>query len=334
MIKVGVIGVGNIGYHHARVYSTTPGVKLVCVCDSDERRGKEVASRFNCRYYKDYRQMLSSEELQAISLAVPTTLHYSIGAEVLQAGINMLIEKPLAHSVEQASQLIQLAKRFNVIMAVGHVERYNPAVMELKRLISSGQLGEITSIVAKRVGMLPPQVKDSNVILDLATHDIDVINFLLDREPTDVVATAGMALLDYCYDHSEIFLKYENIGCFVQVNWITPVKIRTLSVTGTQAYAELNYVSQELCLFEINLEKTYTDFGDFVVKFGESRSVKIPITVKEPLRCEIECFLHAIQGGNAPIVTGEEALKALKVVERVLSALKGKTSNKGHNQES
>lgn len=266
--------------------------------------------------------MLTAGDVEAVSVAVPTSLHEAVGSAMLAAGLHTLIEKPLAMSVDGAQRLTSLANSRNLVLAVGHVERFNPAVIQLKRLIQDGALGAITSIQAKRVGLLPTRVPDTDVILDLAIHDIDIVTFLLEREPTEVAATAGSAILDHAYDHAEIFLKYDTLGCFIQANWITPVKIRTLTVTGSKAYAEVNYITQELKIFEATTATSHLDFPDFLAKFGQPKTGTVDLSKDEPLRRELEGFIAAVaHGDRTTLITGEDSLAALRVVERAQRSL-------------
>jgi UDP-N-acetylglucosamine 3-dehydrogenase len=245
--------------------------------------------------------------------------------DTLSARVHTLVEKPIARSIDQASELIEASHEYDVRLAVGHVERFNPAVQELKRRMKAGELGIISSLVARRVGVMPPRIKDVNVILDLAVHDIDVAMYLLDQEPSAVAASGGSALLsNNRLDHSEIFLEFGSIGCFIQANWITPIKIRTLSVTGDAGHAELNYVTQRLEIFQSNLERHFGDFGDFVVRFGTPQTIAADITPQEPLRLELKSFLDAVEGKGSVIVTGEEGMRALEVAERVKNAIADK----------
>ncbi len=321
MLRAAVIGVGNMGVNHARVYSQLEDVKLCAVVDADARRAEQVAARFHTNAYADYGEMLEREKPDAVTIAVPTRGHLQVALDVIRAGVHLLVEKPLAGTVAEAETIVRAAHAANLILAVGHIERFNPAVQELKRLVDIGALGEISSVIAKRVGVMPPQVKDANVIIDLAVHDIDLLNYFFDALPAAVLATAGHALLTERYDHAEIFLRYKNAGCFVQVNWITPLKIRTLSVTGEAGHAELNYVTQKLELYETTLAREYDTFGDFVIRFGDALKTTLPIAAREPLRAELENFIAAIRARRAPTVTGEDGVKALRVAEQVLENL-------------
>ncbi len=321
-MRVGVIGVGAMGLHHARNYAELPRAELAAIADTDAARVNQVAVRFNCRAYTDYREMIKQEHLDAISIAVPTTLHYRIAMDAIHAGIHVLLEKPIANTLEQAQELTAASHANGVFLQIGHVERFNPAVQELKRRMQAGELGKVSSIIARRVGVMPPRVKDVDVILDLAVHDIDVVRYLLDQEPIEVRATAGSALLSHNRnDHSEIFLAFNGVTCFLQSNWITPIKIRTLSVTSDVAHVELNYVTQRLDIFQSTLQHTYDDFGDFVVRFGTPQTIAVDSTPQEPLRLQLKSFLQAIAGQEPVIVTGEEAIRTLQVVERVKNSL-------------
>jgi UDP-N-acetylglucosamine 3-dehydrogenase len=320
-LRVGVIGVGNMGFHHARVYAGLDSVRLCAVADKDAKRASSAYARFGARAYADYLEMLEHEQLDAVSIAVPTHAHLETALRVIGHRVHLLVEKPLARNVFEAEQIVSAARNAHLHLAVGHVERFNPAVQELYRRIRDGVLGQITSVIARRVGVMPPQVKDANVIVDLAVHDLDILNYFFGALPTRATATAGHALLDNRYDHAEIFLEYAQAGCFVQANWITPLKIRTLSVTGDAGHAELNYVTQKLELYESVRSRTYDDFGDFVIRFGEAFKSQIEIPLYEPLRAELENFVSAIRNDSSPAVTGQDGVRALWVAEQIQECL-------------
>lgn len=320
-IRVGVIGVGNMGFHHARNYAEIPEAELVAVADANPERAHQVADKFHCRAYTSYLEMLQQESLDAVSVVVPTKMHHRVVMDTLRAGVHTLVEKPIAADLNQAAVMINEAYNQGLVLAVGHIERFNPAVRELKRRIQIGELGILTSIVTRRVGVVPPRIKDVDVILDMAVHDIDVILFLLGRLPNSVAAAASSVLLSDRFDHSEIFMRFGDIGCFVQANWITPIKIRTLSVTGSAGHAEVNYVTQQLEIFESHVARQFNDFGDFVISFGTPSKKIVEIQRQEPLRLELEEFLKMVRTGNGKIVTAEEAMQTLAVVQRVKESM-------------
>lgn len=311
MTRVGVIGTGSMGKNHIRVYSEIGGVDLVAISDISQDN-KDIAQKYRCRFYADYREMLKNENLDAVSIVVPTSLHKEVALDCIDNGINILMEKPISDTVENARIIIDRAEKKGIILAVGHIERFNPAVIKLKEIINGGDLGEITSMVARRVGIFPPQIKDANVYLDLAVHDIDIFNFLLEKDPLEIFSVAGRALSESREDHAWMMITYPGAVCINQVNWITPVKVRNLAVTGTKGYVELNYISQELKLYESRIEGNYDSFGDFVVKFGESKEKRLEINKEEPLKKELEHFVACVENKTEPLVTGLDGLKALK----------------------
>lgn len=318
IINVAVIGVGNMGRHHARNYFELPEANLVAVSDSRPEIGKEIAEKFNCKFYQNYRQMLRDEKIEAVSIVVPTKLHKQMAVDSIRAGKHILVEKPIASTLRDGQEIISEAKKRGVVLVVGHIERFNPAVRRLKDLIDQKKLGQIISIIAKRVGPSVPQIKDSGVLIDLAVHDIDIMAYLLEKEPTKIYVNGGRALSGGKEDYAEIFLNYGPISGYIQVNWITPVMIRELCVTGTKGYASLNYITQELNFFQSKYKKEYNDFGDFVIKFGTPQKISIPIEHQEPLKLELKSFLKSIQDKTAPEVSGEDGLRALRIALKAL----------------
>lgn len=317
-LKIAVIGVGNMGRHHARIYSEMKVCSLVAVADLNETVGKELAEKFRCTYYKNYLEMLATEKPDIVSVCVPTSMHYQIAKDVINTGSNLLIEKPITNDLKTAEELVRLAKERKVKLTVGHIERFNPAVRKLKELVDNGALGGITSIMAQRVGLFPSQIKDANVIIDVAIHDIDIFNYILNKEPESVVIGSGKALHDKREDYADIFIKYNGTNGFIEVNWITPVKIRMLTVTGTKGFAQVNYITQTITLYKSNYEKNYDEFGDFIVKFGNPEKEELQLSKSEPLKNELEHFVDCVKNNKTPLVSGEDAIKALRVALNML----------------
>jgi len=318
-MRVAVIGVGNMGKHHARVYSRLKNAKLVAVSDIDEKKRK-IAKRFGCKFYKNYRQMLEKENIDAVSVAVPTKFHKEVALECIKRGKNILVEKPISDTVEDAKQIVAAARKKRVKLTVGHTERFNPAVQKLREMIKRGELGRVTTIVARRVGVFPPQIKDASVIIDIGVHDIDVLNYLLGKKPKKIFARSGKALSRNRDDYADILLKYDGANAFIQVNWITPVKIRNLAVTGTKGYAELNYITQELVFYRSNY-RVIDDFSD-VIKFGTPEIVKIKVEKSEPLKLELDSFIDCVSKNKRPVVSGEDGLNALETALKAIRACK------------
>ncbi len=312
--RIAVIGLGNMGKHHARNYALLDNVELVAVCDLNRELADATAKKFNCKAYYDYKEMLQHEQLQAVSIAVPTSFHKEVALVCITQNLDVLIEKPIASTIKDAEEIIAKAKGKNVLLQIGHIERFNPAVKKLKEVIQDGKLGEVTSIIARRVGAVPVQVRDANVIIDLAVHDIDIINYLYESLPETVLGNIGKAMIEKREDYAEIFLKYGKRSGFIQVNWITPIKIRNLSVTGSKGYAELNYITQELVVYESNYTKEMVDeYGDYVIKFGIPNKTQVGVESIEPLFLELEDFVRCVRTRQTPLVTGEIGLQALQI---------------------
>ena len=318
-LKVAVVGTGVMGKFHVRNYSEIPEVELAAVCDVNEKEGKAIASNFNCRFYKDYRDLAKNEELDIVSVAVPTKFHKEVAIFFLENKVNVLLEKPIADTVENAEEIVEAAKRYKAKLAIGHVERFNPAVSKVKELVDSGRLGTINSIIVRRIGQYPIQIKDSDVVIDLAVHDIDIVNYLLGKLPTEITANCGKSIGEHKNDYADIFMKYGSTSALIQVNWITPVKIRKLSINGSKGYLEMDYITQDIDLYESNYDKVTDDFGDFVIKFGSPKVVKIDVKKEQPLRREILSFISAVKENKEPYVTTKQALDALKIAIKVSS---------------
>ena len=317
-LKAAVVGVGSMGRHHARNYADMKNVDLVAVCDPDEAAGKKIARQFNTKYYKDHTEMFEAEKPDLVTIAAPTKWHHPIALDAIKRKIHILIEKPITLNLDEAQEIINEAKGTNTKITVGHIERFNPAVIKLKELIKGGKLGSIISIMARRAGAIPERIKDANVILDIGVHDIDLLNFILERSPINVFASGGRAILKKHEDYADIFLEYPSdanglrVTGHIQVNWLTPLKIRKLNVTGTKGYAVVNLVTQELVLFDTNYTQEFDDFEDFVGKFKGSKGRLVKVTLKEPLRVQLEQFVHSIATGSPIAVAPEEALSALR----------------------
>jgi len=320
MLRVAVIGLGNMGWHHARIYAELADSELVAVADVNEEVGLKAANQYNTRYYRDYRQMLEKEELDAISVVVPTSLHKKVALDCIAQRIPMLIEKPIAGTLEDGVEIMNEAEKFDVPVMIGHIERFNPAVQKLKELLTQNTLERITSIVARRVGIYPSRIKDANVVIDIAVHDIDICNFLLGQLPDSVHAKAGKALNSERMDFATLFMDYGGTEIFLQVNWITPVKIRELNVTGIKGYVELNYLTQKLRLYESHYETTFDSFNDYIVKFGTPSIREIDIKTAEPLKVELQQFLWCLQNEHEMPVSAKAGLSALNIAIKAIES--------------
>ena len=312
MIKIGVIGTGSIGKNHVRVCSDINNIQLSGVVDTDKKTAKTVAEKFNTKMYGDYNELLPN--VDAVIIATPTATHYDITMDALAAGKHVLVEKPICDSVQKAEELVKKAKKEDLILAVGHIERHNPAVRFAKESINTKKLGELISLTSKRVSNFPGRIRDIGVIFDFGIHDIDVMRYLA-GEVTSVYARAGNFNKSTTYeDHANIILNFENGICgVVEVNWLTPVKIRKLFLTCSEYFVEVDYIDQSVTMSSSSF-KEIDKMNLFNVPIQYNIN-NVSLEKREPLRNEIVDFIQAVEHHAKPLVTGEDGLLALKIAD-------------------
>ena len=315
-IRTGVIGVGSMGQNHARVYSEISD--LTSVSDPNEKQGKRVAKRFGAKYFPNFEDMLS--EVDAVSISVPTSLHEKVSERVAEAGVNMLVEKPLAHSSLAAQKIIDVAAKNDVVLAVGHIERFNEVVTHAKEAISNKKWGNIISLSANRFSNYPSRISDVGVLFDLTIHDVDIICSLANSEVTSVSVIGGKYNNEVHEDYVNLSLSFEDgkIGqC--QTNWLTPMKVRELNLITTNSFININYIDQEILQLKSNfIDLNEANLYDSQLEVNESR---IRLKGKEPLKLELSNFLESIIQKTEPAVPGIEGLKAVQIVEAGLESL-------------
>ncbi|MCC9261660.1 scyllo-inositol 2-dehydrogenase [Methanobrevibacter woesei] len=295
-INVGVIGVGAMGYNHARVYYRLEEANLVAVSDVSERTLNKVCEKYDAKGYSDYEDLLKDPEIEVVSVCVPTTHHHDVVMKAIEYGKHVLVEKPIAFSLEEAEEMIAAAKEKGVILGTGHVERFNPAVQKAKELIENDVIGDVVSASAKRVGPFPPRIKDVGVCIDLAIHDLDVMYYLFNEDVEQVYGTMSSILDKTDFeDHAEIMVSFTNATGILEVNWLTPYKRREIEITGTDGIISVDYIEQSIEVFG---------------KFAQDINIKH----EEPLKEELKSFLEAVDEGKDPVITGEDGLNALKMV--------------------
>jgi predicted dehydrogenase len=316
-----VVGGGGMGARHLNKLAMMPGVELVGLADPDLATQGTVTA-IGLPHYTSLADALGNGRVDGICIASPTPTHHGLALEALEAGVHVLVEKPIATTLAEADDMIEAARRSGCVLAVGHVERHNPVVAELRRLVVDGTLGEISSLVARRVGGVPPRGVATDVVVDLAVHDIDVMSFLQDAEPVLIGAHGSRTFQRVHSDSAEILMRVGAASGFIQANWVTPTKVRTLTVTGSHGVAEANYVTQELRLFETAWIEDSEDFAAFVEAFGRPRELDIPVPRAEPLWRELTAFVDDVRAGNLErSVTGQQARVALSVALDASAAL-------------
>lgn len=308
--KTALIGAGNMGKNHARVYSEISN--FVGIADVIEEIGKPLAAKFAVPYFKSYKEMIAAVKPEAISVVVPTKFHNMVTLDCLNAKIPTLVEKPIAATVDEAKGMVATARKNKTFLMVGHVERFNPAVQKLKSLVESGELGEVVSIQATRVGIAPPKIPNSCVALDLGIHDVDVCNYLLNEHPLKSLVHRKKLVSSNVSDAATIILEYKNCTASIHTNWITPIKIRTLAVTGTKGFAHIDYIKQKLVVYDKILELKPLESFYEVVSLADQPRQELYISRKEPLRQELLYFLKNRESSDYSLA--EDAISALEVV--------------------
>jgi UDP-N-acetylglucosamine 3-dehydrogenase len=317
-MRVGVIGVGAMGANHARVYSEI--AELIGVADPDAAAGGAVSNRFNASFFPNYRSLLR-EPLDAVSVCVPTTHHTEVAMDVIRAGIPLLVEKPLASSVEEAQKVVDAAKAAGLTLAVGHVERHNPVVAVAKRGLDAGDYGELITLAARRVSSFPTRIRDVGVVMDLGVHDIDILRYLVASPVESVYTLSGRRMHERFEDHANLLLRFRNgVHGFVEVNWLTPMKVRRLSLTCLKNFVEVDYTDQTITVSSSTLGPL--DASNLYRVPLEHHAQRIQVRKEEPLRLELQDFLASVKEKRPPLVPGEDAVETLRVTEAAIESHK------------
>jgi len=314
-IKTGVIGIGSMGQHHARVYSQISN--LVAIADPDEKLGRETAKKWGVQWYSDYKEMLPL--VDAVTVAVPTSLHYQISKDVIQSGVHILVEKPLSGSVKEAKKIVDLAESAGIKLAVGHIERFNPVIGFAKKKLDSGEWGKIVTLSARRLSSYPIRINDVGVLFDLSIHDVDIIRYLASSEINSIFTAGGSQINKNFEDHVAISIQFKNnILGLCETNWLTPKKVREINITTDIGYMSINMLEQKIDIFKRNNDNSNTSNHFSTDTIGQ----QITLEREEPLKLEIKDFLNSIKNNKEPLVTGKEGLEAVIIIEAATSSLK------------
>ena len=323
ILRAAVIGLGAMGANHARVYAEMPGVDLAGLADVDGERLRAVSEERGVAGYTDYCRMLQEQRLDLVTVAVPTRAHAEVAARVIEAGVPVLVEKPLAATIDEGLRLRDLAAAAGVALTVGHIERFNPAVIELKRRVEAGELGRVFQVHARRVGPFPERVRDVGVVLDLAPHDIDVMRFVLGAEVARVQAETEQRIATEHEDMLSGLLRFTNgVVGVLDINWLTPAKIRELSVLGERGMFVVDYLARELTFFENDHARGQeTDWAARHLKgVSEGPVRRIDVEKREPLRVELEAFAASVRNGTPPAVSAGDGIAAMAAAEALVRA--------------
>jgi predicted dehydrogenase len=304
LLRVGVVGVGVMGSNHARVFDDLPGVRLVGIVDPDRKQCDRVTAALGCAGFSAVEELLVAG-VDAVTIAAPTHLHQELALACIERGVHVLVEKPIAPSVEEGRAIIAAAHRASVVLMVGHVERFNPTVEAIKDAIRDE---DILSIAITRVGPFPPRMSNVGVVIDLAVHDIDLIRWFTESDIVEVqpqlssavAAREDIALLQ--------FRTASGVLAHINTNWLTPFKARNVTIATRK-----KYIMGDLLTRQVTECFGFQPDGSYSMRH-------LSVGHAEPLRAELQAFVAAIRDGKEPAVTGEEGVASLEIAIRCLES--------------
>ncbi|MFQ5964837.1 MAG: Gfo/Idh/MocA family oxidoreductase [Candidatus Scalinduaceae bacterium] len=326
-LKIAVIGVGHIGKEHTRIYSDMSDVNLIGIVDSDKKQGEAIAQRYNTKYYSSYNEIL--DKVDAVSVVVPTKLHYEITKEILRNGIHVLVEKPMTGTISEAEELIRLSKKNNIVLQPGYIERFNPAIQAIQKLNVLPKF-----IECHRLSPFTFRSADIGVVLDLMIHDIDIILYL-SKSNVKKIDAVGVSVISDKEDIANARIQFEN-GCVANItaSRVSFGPMRKIRLFSEDSYISLDYQKQEAIIYKkspkltlksINMEdsevSTIKDLKNFA--FGDLLKIeRIKMDNQEPLKKELESFIGCIKNGKIPVVSGEEGIKAIRTATIIKNEIK------------
>jgi predicted dehydrogenase len=314
-LKTAVIGVGHLGQAHARIYAGLDGVDLIAVCDTREEQGRTIAERYGARFAGDYRDLLA--EVDAVSVATPTVNHHDIACACLDAGVHVLVEKPISRTLEEAGRMIAAAEAKDLVLQIGHIERFNPAFVALRKEVNRPRFFE-----AHRMGIFTPRSLDIDVVMDLMVHELDVIAALVRSEVVRLEAV-GIPILTQKIDLANARLEFAD-GCIANItaSRVSGERLRKLRVFQPNEYYSLDYAEQQVAMCKLSPPRNPGDFPDIVAG-------GLQIEKREPLLAEIESFVNAVRTRSKPEVSGAEGRRALALAIDVLEKIKAHSERAG-----
>ena len=312
--KVGVVGVGKMGEYHVGVLSEMREVDLVGVVDSDQERAKKISEQYKTRSYNNYKDLFN--EVDAVVVAVPTSLHYAIGKEFIEAGIHTLLEKPCTDDLSKAEELFDLAEKKKIILHIGHVERFNGAVQELFKIVK-----DPIYIECRRMSPFSSRIKDDGVVLDIMIHDIDIVLKLVDSTVVNINVT-GNSIFSKRDDLINAQIEFEN-GCIANIlaSRVSQNKVRTLEVTQKESSILLDYTEQEIFVHRQSSSESQLSPGSLRYK-QESLIERIFVHKDNPLKLELKHFIDCAENGSQSKLAIKKELNSLQIALQILSQFK------------
>jgi len=302
-LGVAVIGTGFWGKNQTRVYKELEETELLAVCDVNAERVQSVAKQFNAKAYTNVDEVLKIKDIEAVSVCTWSTSLAETALKALKAGKHVLVEKPMATKIEEAKKLLKTAEEENLHLTVGFLMRFIPGIQHIKNAIEKRTIGNLVCATAKRVSEWPTRIGDIGVVKDMAIHDIDIARYLFHEEPVAVYAKTGCMKHKKFEDYAQIMLTFDSgKSAFIESNWLTPYKTRTLVVTGSKAIIKFDYITQELTIE------------------SAKKTMQPRYPWQEPLKLELQHFVNCILRKEKPLITGMDGLKALQIAEAALKS--------------
>jgi UDP-N-acetylglucosamine 3-dehydrogenase len=318
-LRLGLAGLGSMGRNHLRVISNHPETMLAAISDPDADALAAAVAQTQAQGFADPLEMIAGAQLDGVVIAAPTTAHLPLALAAIERGLPVLVEKPLAATVEDGIAIVRAARTRGVRVQVGHVERFNPAVLEMGRLLRAGWLSTIYAITSRRAGPFPARIRDVGVTVDLGTHDVDMLCWIADERPVRVYAETAQRLHATHEDLTFGLMHFPSGATgFLDVDWLTPAKRRSLVAVGEEGMFELDYLTQKLTFTRSNVEHPQM-IGGYATTFTGDVA-EIPVANVEPLRDELDEFVRVLRTGERPYVDAEDGLWAVAIANALLTA--------------
>jgi UDP-N-acetylglucosamine 3-dehydrogenase len=318
-LRIGLAGLGTMGRNHLRVISNHPDTTVAAVADPDAAAVEAAVGQTEAAAFVDPLEMIRHADLDGVVVAAPTTAHLPLALAAIERGVGVLVEKPLAATVDDGLAIVAAAHERNVRVQIGHVERYNPAVLEMGRLLRLGWLSTIYAITSRRAGPFPARIRDVGVTVDLGTHDVDILCWIAGERPVRVYAETAQRLHASHEDLTFGLMHFPSGATgFLDVDWLTPAKRRNLVAIGEEGMFELDYLTQKLTFTRSNVGQPQLIAGYATTFAGDV--AEIPIDNVEPLRAQLDEFVRVLRTGERPYVDAEDGLWAVAIANALLAA--------------
>jgi UDP-N-acetylglucosamine 3-dehydrogenase len=319
-VRVGLIGLGSMGRNHLRILASMEGARLVAVADPDDTALAAATAATGALGFAEPLALLAEADLDAVVIAAPTTTHVGLALAAIDRGIAALIEKPLAATPPEADAIVTASRARGVPIQVGHVERFNPAVLELGRLLGAGWLSSVYAITSRRAGPFPARIRDVGVTIDLATHDVDILSWIARERPIRVFAETAQRIHA---DHEDLLfglMSFESgTVAMLDVDWLTPAKRRQLTVVGEEGMFELDYLTQRLTFTRSSELTNPRMIAGYAPTFA-GEVAELPVPTEEPLLAELTAFIHVVRTGDRPVVDVDDGRWAVVLAHALLTS--------------